>query len=246
MKSQLDILNSYVSAFRQLINDNVVPTKKSIRETLRLNKDGDWDFLCTAMDIISDASAAIDHVQRFGLSGATKYNEMGERYLRLYGVLSATYIQQQAIREIYKIMRMPNPGDLKKQFEDLEIRVLRHKLAAHSTDYENYDIGGTEAHVPVRFEMQDYVVKYIRYTGGYAEMTVDLADAMSKHVTMMIETMDRILEKSIGTLYKGQDNKRSQYNMQLDNLRIEKKGGIVIRVDDGPKKIIVTYVPAPD
>ena len=244
MKSQLDILNSYVSAFRQLINDNVVPTKKGIRETLRLNKDGDWDFLCTAMDIINDASAAIDHVQRFGLSGATKYNEMGERYLRLYGVLSATYIQQQAILEIYRIMRVPNPGDLKKQFNDLEIRVLRHKLAAHSTDYLNDDIGDIEAHIPVRFEIQDYVVKYMRYTGGYAEMTVDFVDAIGKHITMMIETMDRILEKSIGTLYKGRDKKRSEYNIQLDDLRIEKKGGMVIRVDDGPK-IIVTFVPAP-
>jgi hypothetical protein len=156
MKTPLDILDLYASTFRELINETVIPSKTTIRKTFRLNKDEDWNFLCTAMDIISDASAAIAHVQKFGLGGATKYNELGERYLRLYGVLSATYIQQQAVLEIYTLMNVPNPGDMQKKLDKLEIRVLRHKLAAHATNYDNKDSGHTEAHVPLRFEIHDF------------------------------------------------------------------------------------------
>jgi hypothetical protein len=65
------------------------------------------------MDIVDDASAAIDHVERFGLSGSTKYDDIGEKYLRLYGLLSATYIQQQSIGTIFRIMNLPDPKALK-------------------------------------------------------------------------------------------------------------------------------------
>jgi hypothetical protein len=243
MKSQLEILDSYASTFRQLINDTVLPSTNTLRKTLRLNKDADWDFLCTAMDIIDDASTAIAHIQRFGLSGPTKYDDMGERYLRLYGLLSATYIQQQAVLTMYKIMNVPNPGDIKKKLDALEIRVLRHKLAAHSTDYESDDSETLEAHVPLRFEINDSIVKYMRYTGGFKEITVNMVDSIDAHVKTMVEILDAILEKSIGTLYKGKENKRVEYSLKLGDLRIEKEGGMVVRVDNGPK-IIVTFAPS--
>ena len=52
--------------------------KSSIKHLLKLNKDSDFDFLIAAMDIIGDASEAISHFQQFGLSGPTKYNDLGE------------------------------------------------------------------------------------------------------------------------------------------------------------------------
>jgi hypothetical protein len=82
------LLEKYLSAFRDLINVKVFESDKSVKELLRLNTRADWEFLCAAMDIIADASAAILHVQMFGLSGPTKYDDMGERYLRLYGCLA--------------------------------------------------------------------------------------------------------------------------------------------------------------
>jgi hypothetical protein len=108
---------------------------RSVRDLLRLNDESDWDFLTAAMDIIDDASAAISHVQRFGLSGPTKHDDMGEKYLRLYGLLSATYIQQQSLDTIYHLMHMPSPKSLRPKFAALEIRELRHKLSSHGTDY---------------------------------------------------------------------------------------------------------------
>ena len=107
MDKKLDLLESYGSTFRDLINAKVQPTKKTIRDVLKLSKDEDWAFLCSSMDIIGDACLAIDNFIRFGLDGPTKYNEVGERYLRLYGLLSATYIQQQAVIKLYQLVNVP-------------------------------------------------------------------------------------------------------------------------------------------
>jgi len=75
-----------------MINSKVWGSKNSIKQLLKLNKDADWEFLTAAMDIVDDASEAIANVQQFGLSGPTKYDDVGEKHLRLYSLLSETYI----------------------------------------------------------------------------------------------------------------------------------------------------------
>jgi hypothetical protein len=38
---------------------------ESPMKALRLNSSQDWDFICVAMDVIGDASLAIDHSSAF-------------------------------------------------------------------------------------------------------------------------------------------------------------------------------------
>jgi hypothetical protein len=164
MVPALDLLCKYASTFRKMINSKVWGGKNTIKRLLRLNKDADWEFLTAAMDIVDDASTAIANVQRFGLSGPTKHDNLGEKYLRLYGLLSATYIQQQSILTIYHIMNAPDLKKTKGRFDALQIRELRHKLSAHSTDYRNKEKATKEAYVPLRFDLGDKVVTAVRQT----------------------------------------------------------------------------------
>src|ERR1700758_4341697 len=94
MSRELGFLLKYASLFREMVNARVQGSDRSLKDTLRLNAEADWEFLTAAMDIVDDASSAIQHVQTYGLDGPTKYEDIGEKYLRLYGLLSATYIQQ--------------------------------------------------------------------------------------------------------------------------------------------------------
>jgi hypothetical protein len=198
------------------------------------------DFLCAAMDILGDASEAIANVDRFGLSGPTRYNDIGERYLRLYGLLSATYVQQEAIMTIYRIMHVGGPKDLKKRFEALEIRQLRHKLSAHGTDYRSSKTGVPEAYVPIRCEILDNSVKMAGHSVGEREK-IDLRNAIDIHLKLVIEVLDEILEKSIKMLYKGATNSHvTEFMETLKDLRTEKAGGLVFKTEHGPK-LIVTF-----
>jgi hypothetical protein len=240
VRSALDLLGKYASTFRDQINAKVRSSDKTVKELLRLNSENDWDFLCASMDIIEDASEAVRHVQRFGLSGPTKYNDLGEIYLRLYGLLGATYIQQEAILTIYRIMSDGNRKALKVQFDALEIRQLRHKLSAHGTSYRKTRSDTEEAYVPLRYKIEDTCVTAVNNTSRQHE-TIDLTEALEKHIRLVIETLDSILETSINRLYQGQEVKTAKSLDKLKDLRIEKNGGIVLDIP-GDKKIVITFV----
>ena len=242
MKSPLDVLDAYAEAFRDLINAKVWSGRKTIRELLRLNKERDWGFLCSSMDIVGDASAAIRHFLQFGLNGPTKYEDIGEAYLRLYGLLSAAYIQQQAVLKMFELMNVPNPRNFRRELDGLEIRDLRHRLASHGTDYANRATQSTETYVPIRIGVGGYGCTYTNNETSQ-HRTVNLEDALKSHCELLAETIDTIYEKAIRTLYKGQTKKLQEAEKRLEDLRTAKDGGLVVRFPKGGKLVIHTAAP---
>jgi hypothetical protein len=243
MVAGLDLLQKYDCTFRKMVYSKVRSSDRSIKGLLRLKGDADWEFLTAAMDIIGDTAAAIFHFQRFGLGGPTKYDDLGEKYLRLYGLLSAIYIQQQSILTIYKLMNVTNLKQTRAAFEALQIRQLRHKLSAHGTDYLNKDAGIKEAYVPLRLDLGERTVTAVQYASSLRQEKTDLAAAIDAHTRLMIDTMDRICEKTIKTLFKGHSKKVEEFTEELSDLRIEKSGGMVIKGGaEGAPKLIVAFV----
>jgi hypothetical protein len=244
MMNPLGLLYKYASLFRKMISVKVWSGERPIKELLSLNSESDWDFLTSAMDIVDDASAAIGHVMRYGLGGPTKYDDLGEKYLRLYGLLSATYVQQQSISTIYKLMNLPDPKQLKAIFETLEIRSLRHKLSSHGTDFLDRATGTQQAFVPLRLNLNDGLsVTYVNYTAASTHHHVDLSAAIDAHVMMIVDVLDSIIEKSMTTIFEKNSKHKSEIASELDDLRIEKAGGWVSKTEAGPK-LIVTFVDA--
>lgn len=241
MSHSISLLFKYASLFRKMINRRVQVSDRSIRELLKLNSASDWEFLTAAMDIIDDGSAAIGHVQKFGLCGPTKYDDLGEKYLRLYGVLSATYIQQQSIGAIYRIMNVPHLKELQKKFKALEIRDLRHKLSSHGTDYLDHATRTKQAFVPLRFDLGNMRVTYVNHTSSSSHHQVDISSAIDAHVGLMTDTLDAIIEKSIKTIFKANNKAKDEFFSDLADLRIEKAGGLVLKTSSGPK-LVATLV----
>jgi hypothetical protein len=235
----LEILHNYASTFRDLVNAKVWSNDKAIAQLIRLNGPEDWDFLRAAMDIVGDAWTALDNVQRFGISGPTKYNEVGERYLRLYGLLSAVYIQQEAALTIYDIMRAGPLNLMKKKVDALEIRQFRHKITAHGTGYRKTRQSPKEAYVPIRFEIGDIHVSAINNTTSTWER-IDLKQAIEEHLKLMITVLDATLKKTIDTFYRNDESRHNDWTLRLKELRIEKNGGYVVGGHGGPK-IIMTF-----
>lgn len=240
LKSSLNVLDSYARAFRDLINAKVGRSSKPIRELLPLNKEEDWDFLCVAMDVVGDATAAIRNFLQFGLDGPTRYQDIGENYLRFYGLLSAAYIQQQAVLKLFRLMNVPNLKAIKAKLNDLQIRALRHKLTSHSTDYKN-PVGGIETYVPIRIGLSGFHCKYSQNRGKTLQ-SLDLEAAVEEHCRLLISVMDSMYAEAIQTLYRDQDKKLAELKERLQDLRIEKDGGIVWRLPQGGKLMIRTIV----
>ncbi len=227
MRSSVEVLDAYGRAFRDLINAKVWSRDKSIRELLRLNKDDDWNFICAAMDIVGDACAAVSNFRRFGLDGPTKYNDVGEKYLRLYGVLNATYIQQEAVLKLYKLGQVPNLKGAREKIQSLGIREVRHKLGAHSTTYLSGRNGRVESWVPVQVSLSGFNCEYFNNETLRSERA-DLRECINQHFEILIALMDKVYEKTVKTLYKAEKKTFEEYMQKLKDLRIQRDGGLVI------------------
>jgi len=85
-----------------------------------------WSKFCVAMDTLEDSDLAISDFLMGGLGSGE-----GERYLRLYGVLQAVFIQQDAIKALWEIVMAER---LPKQPEGSAwntIRDIRNHSAGH-------------------------------------------------------------------------------------------------------------------
>jgi hypothetical protein len=91
----------------------------------------DWNTLCSSMDALEDTHHAISAfvVTATRLRPDLQERELGERYLRAYGVMQAFIIQQDAIRHVYISLGLNKP-DLSTLSG---IRDLRHAAAGHPT-----------------------------------------------------------------------------------------------------------------
>jgi hypothetical protein len=222
-----------VEAFRDLVNARVWGVEESPSKALRLNADSDWEFICVAMDVVGDASYAIRNFLEFSLDGPTKYKNVGERYLRLYGVLSATYLQQEAARKLYALMNCPPPKGVDEQFSQLLVRTLRHQVASHSVDYRDPSTNGMTAHVPVRIGLEGYSCMVTEGRGN-TTATIRLDTAVYDHCLAVTSVLDTIYEKSVGTFFRGQDAKKQEFLGKLTDLRAIRDGKLIVLGGGGP------------
>jgi len=83
-----------------------------------------WFQLCSSMDVVEDAELAID-----AYLSNNESDEKGEQYLRLYGVLQALFLQQDAVEHLSEALNIKNTKDdvLK------EIRDTRNYSIGHPT-----------------------------------------------------------------------------------------------------------------
>ena len=243
-KSKVQILSSYEDQFREILLDKIKkdpkpgePYSSYVRRSLKLSTVQDWTFLCSAMDLVGDTCLSIEHFLRFGISGPTRYDDTGEKYLRLYGILNTTYLQQQSVLKIHKIMNGPDYPSAVARTSSLAVREVRNKLGSHSIDYLNSHSDEVESFVPVRITMSAFDCEYCN--GNDMSMhEVDLKKAVEAHLDLMIELYDQVFEKTVKTLYKTSADKCNSVLEGLNELRIEKAGGIILLAPDGGKIVI--------
>lgn len=238
LKQRIDVLDTYAESFRDLVNDRVWGKDEHPSTLLRLNSEGDWNFVCVAMDIVGDASLAIRNFLKFGLDGPSRYEDTGEKYLRLYGLLSAAYMQQQAVLKLYALMNCPSPKAVQTIFNSLEVRTLRHQLASHSLDFLAPGSNSKQAFVPVRIGLSGFACEVTENRGDRSR-TVKLDDAIDEHTKAVIDVLDRTFEKSAKTLFRGQEKKLKEWKERLADLRFEKDGNVIIRAGSGDQKHVL-------
>jgi hypothetical protein len=138
-----NIITICIGRIRFFINW-IYPNSRDLRPWEVLDKyfsiktESDWNILCAAMDLLEDTECARENYIKFGLDGPTKYDDMGEKYLRLYGLLNALYLQKDAVIALLKYCNISNMKKEKEEIENLKILRFRHIAGSHTLNYRDY------------------------------------------------------------------------------------------------------------
>lgn len=249
---EIEMLLKYSAAIRDLVNSKVgkiwgnrnpsESTLRWIKRQFKFNKEEDWGLLCASMDLVEDTSLAIQNFEKFHLEGPTKYQDDGEKYIRLYGLLNAVYLQQWAVLSMYKVFQVPQLNKLKQEVNRLRITELRHKLAAHTVNYScDKSTNRVDWFVLSRVDLRGTEVAYMSYLTDQHEK-VDLKKPMHQHVQLMVVSLDKVFEKAIKTVYETGPEKLKAFLGELELLRSEVAGDIIVRLPEQGR--VLKFVPA--
>lgn len=210
-----NILNSIVNRIdlEQLDKENKLFLTK-IKERLCIDNDNGWKFLVSSLDIINDSQFAIMTFQNHKIENDQKFNT-GENYLRLYGVLSAVYIQQQALLKLSDLFKTGKIKELKSKFDKLDISFLRHCISAHSI---NFNLNGTTVSFRIdRNSLNHSGLLSIRDEFNEIK-TFNIYDCLSDYVSQAEDCLKIISKKVISNCYHTAKDKLNDLNEKLERI----------------------------
>lgn len=112
-----------------------------------------WNILMNAFYVFEDTELAKSDFQKFDLQGPSRHRNIGEKYLRLYGILNAFYQQYLALINLMELFKLDSKKTFATELKNSKCIKLRNKIAAHSTNYSTdlknkdfdvYEISRTE------------------------------------------------------------------------------------------------------
>jgi len=88
-----------------------------------------------AFYVFEDTELSKKDYKKFGLQGPCRHDNIGEKYLRLYGILNSFYQQFLALRNLMELFKLEPREKYIEQLQESDCIKLRNKIAAHSTNY---------------------------------------------------------------------------------------------------------------
>lgn len=194
MKDRIELIEDHMQLFRDVVNEHVNDPKYDtgeeesieIQRAFGFRSTSDWGRFCACMDLVEDTVLALQNFYRFQLEGPTRYEERGETYLRLYGVLNAVYLQQSAIEQLVSICLPQRIGDVRQDLKNHRSRELRNILGAHLVDYKK-----GEAFIVTRAFLKGSEVEFMSYTSDRYER-VDLIQTIGDHIEFILPVVEEL------------------------------------------------------
>jgi len=147
---------------------------------------------CSCLDALEDTEQAKIDFAKYGFNKKSDNFTLGEKYIRVYGVLNAVYIQAQAIRNLAKYIVQDGYNNINREINKLEIIDLRNKAAAHNVnsygDYESYMLN--------RNMIKDYSLKLSCHDAS-VKIDYDVLDLMHQYNTAMAKILNDLLRELV-------------------------------------------------
>ena len=124
------------------VPNSFTATEEDIMVKGKFERIDDYKRLRSCIDLVEDTEYAIIDYFTYKLRTCQKGQRFGEKYLRLYGLLNAIYLQVQAIIRVAELVKFPRKKAILIQMNELTILRVRHIAGAHTVNYlENNELG---------------------------------------------------------------------------------------------------------
>lgn len=154
-------------------------------------------FLHSAQDILGDSEYTILEFEKY--KDLKKDRSIGEMYLSIYGVLSASWLQIQALETLYEVFNISNKTSAIKKLKSLNINVLRNRIAAHALNcIEN---GTIESFRLVRMSVTHPEALQILGNHGNSS-TYNLYECIEEFKSLKEAVLEEIITKIINKIHK--------------------------------------------
>lgn len=127
-----------LSDFALRWNDQQCKTtfRQDVKKFYGFEKEFGWNIILNSYYVIEDTELAKKSFNKFELQGPARHNDIGERYLRLYGFLNSIYQQKSAIENLMEVFKLPKQKEFIKKLSESELIVLRNKVGAHPSNFK--------------------------------------------------------------------------------------------------------------
>jgi len=239
-------IEKYALLLRDAVNSAIVGIEFSdflseARKLLGYKYNDDWVLLTCSLDLLEDTELAKKNYYKFQLPGPTRYEDIGENYLRLYGVLNSVYLQKNAVFELSELFDIQNKVVLNKAINNLAVCKLRNIAGSHTTNYHDWESKSKQSFMVARYSLNTNKIRVVPPKGNYLEF--ELTEVISEFNKRIEDYLDIILAKFIASVFRKTRGKHRDYTKRLERIRKERQGDIFI--DFGNKTFHVSLTPSP-
>lgn len=188
-----------------------------IKKYFGFDTDFGWNILMNAFYVFEDTELAKEDFEKFELQGPSRHKNVGEKYLRLYGILNSFYQQYLALINLMELFKLDSKESLIKQLKESNCIKLRNKIAAHSTNYST-DRNNKEFDVYKisRPELERGKIRLLKNQNTFE--TYNLNESIDNFNKISQEILSKILKKFLKKKFNNQGKKYEEY-IKLEKLR---------------------------
>ncbi|MCP4969259.1 MAG: hypothetical protein GY932_01540 [Arcobacter sp.] len=217
-----------LSHFAERDNNKYPDFRTEVMKRFGFEKIFGWNIMLNAIYLIEDTELAKISFLKFGLQGPSRYDDVGEKYLRLYGILNSIYQQYLAVSNLLELYKIPNKSKIIAEYKNTRIIELRNKIGAHSANFIEDKNSNKKFDV---FEVSRDQMNYENILILKNQEDFDKFDLYSD-----IKIFDKLFMKHlsgiIAKVIKKVFNNHTKFKKELDLINEEIKGNTVIKIKD--------------
>jgi hypothetical protein len=176
-----------------------------------------WNILMNAFYVFEDTELAKKDFKQFELQGPSRHKNIGEKYLRLYGILNSFYQQNLALLNLMELFKLDSKELWSKQLKESDCIRLRNKIAAHSTNYStDRNTKVFDVYEISRPELEHGNIRLLKNQKTFE--TYDLKESIEDFNKKVQEILSEILMKFIKKKFNNQGKNYEEYK-KLEKLK---------------------------